>query len=783
EIPLSFPLNNPDPAVVAKELIEKPDQNYSSKDLCYLLADSHEALRKGAHKILVKRDARDLIPVLHWLEIPGPPRAAEQSLKLLHDIRNDALPLVQYALRDPSHGSPGATVWGLGWVVQNRYQSLFETILECSQHIDERVRQAAAAGLSELLRNQLDTEQKMQQRLIELLTDRSQRVIKDALFGLLNNDDPKVLKAIGQLEFEDQIPNARISLIQWALRTQHNDWIELALNDPHPAVRSTIVAALDEQTALTETQRERALSDKDPWVRAAALHSESSLEALNTDSSPIVRRAASLVLSGDSGMNANQQLSIAATLAAQDDAVLRARSCAFLKASLLKTDNTESLTLLLRLSQDQDLRVRASTREILDQLPHAFPRLIELVENPGIETDIAKAAWSRLIREDKEQVGPKLSDALKEEAPAALKEHLMALSLIFSPQNIAQFKQAPKAQRERDRVVPPTIELRELGKTGLKVSPLAVSGAQQLPYSCYRHAKESGVNLFFWEPLYTELTKFLRGSQGQSSHVIAGTFHAHKEGIVKDVETALRRLKRDSIDVFLYFWARSDQRLNDEAFEIMQELKRQGKIKSCGFSTHHREMALEAIQNNPWDVLMTRHNAAHLGSEKELFPAAKKLGVGILTFSNLCYGRMLKRVESRPQLTPPSAADCYRYSLSQPGVCASISAPRRFRELEENLAILQQSTLSEDDLQRLRIFGAEVYTGNKGFNKLIRQPGMMKTLRELALAAIERDMGLPASSSEGPRPLSSDIMDQVRKDEKQQLPASLPSAVIRRGRK
>lgn len=784
EIPLSPPLDNLDPAVVAKDLIEKPNQNYSSKDLCYLLADSHEALRKAAHKILLNRDANDLIPILHWLEIPGPPRAAEQSLKLLHDIRKDALPLVEYALQNPSHGSPGATVWALGWVIQNRHESLFKTVLECSTHIDERVRQSAAAGLSELLRSQLDNLQgDMQQRLLELLSDSSPRVIKDALFGLLNSEDSEVLNAIGQLKFQDQIPNARVSLLHWAQRNHRKEWIDFALSDPHPAVRSSAVVILDEQSALTEESRKKALKDEDPWVRAAALNSLTSQDALHSDSSPVVRRAAARVLARDGELSQDQRFDIAARLAAQSDPSLRARATAFLQESQ-NTGNTESLTLALTLSQDEDLRVRASIREALDQWPDALTQLLTLVKDPEINVNVAKAAWSRLIKENKERVGPILLDALNNtQIEDALKEHLTALSLIFSDQNADQFKAVPGNQKKRKKVIPPNIELRELGRTGLKVSPLAISGAQQLPYSCYRDAKEAGVNLFFWEPLYTELTRFLRGSQGQSCQVIAGTFHAHKDGIVKDVETALRRLKRDSLDVFLYFWARSDRRLNDEAFEIMQELKRQGKIKACGFSTHHREMALEAIQNNPWDVLMTRHNAAHLGSEKELFPAARELGVGVLTFSNLCYGRMLKRPESAPHLTPPSAADCYRYSLSQPGVSASISAPRRFRELEENLAVLKNPTLNDADLDRLRVFGAEVYTGNKGFNKLIRQPGMMKTLRELALAAIERDMGLPPSSSEGPRPLSSDIMDQVQKDESQQLPASLPSAVIRRGRK
>lgn len=785
EIALSAPLNNPDPAVVAKILIEKPKDHYSSQDLCYVLADSHEALRKAAHGILLSRDIGELLPVLRWLEIPGPPRAAEQSLKLLHELRHKALPLVEAALRDPSHGSPGAMVWALGWVIQNRHESLFEKVIQASEHIDERVRQAAAAGLSELVRAQLDSQGTMEARLLVLIKDSSPRVRKDALFGLLRNEKSEVIEALSQFQFEKEIPNARVSLIRWALKHGHKDWLEAALSDPHPAVQANVIATLNDQASLDDKSRVHALNSEDPWIRASALNLEQSWEALPSDPSSLVRRAAARILAEAPEFSPEEKQRAAQILAQDQDPALRAKACSFLREGLDNTENHQALRLALELSQDQELSVRASTREALDALPSALPRLLRLLStldrNSEADQHIEKAAWSRLIKEDKSEVKTKLFERLEQDPPPAVKDHLIALSLIFSDQYASSFQSSQQRSKRKEKKAVPNIELRELGKTGLKVSPLAISGAQNLAFSGYRHAKDSGVNLFFWEPLYAELTRFLKSSVGRSSHVIAGTFHAHKEGIVKDVETALRRLKRDSLDIFLYFWARSDQRLNDEAFEIMAELKRQGKIKAAGFSTHHRDMALRAIQSHPWDVVMTRHSAAHLGSEKELFPALQAHGVGLLTFSNLCYGRMLKSPQHAPELTPPSAADCYRYSLSQPGVTASISAPRRFRELEENLEVLKQSTLNAEEIQRMRRFGAEVYSGNKGFNKLIRQPGMMKTLRELALDAIERELGLPPGNSESPRPLPSAMMDLVQKETKQQ-PASLPSAVIRRGR-
>ena len=80
----------------------------------------------------------------------------------------------------------------------------------------------------------------------------------------------------------------------------------------------------------------------------------------------------------------------------------------------------------------------------------------------------------------------------------------------------------------------------------------------------------------------------------------------------------------------------------------------------------------------------------------------------------------------------PSPADCYRYSLSQPGVTACISAPRRRAELLENLGVLASPNLSPEQLAALRSHGALVHAESQRFNALVRQP-----TRDAAAAARE----------------------------------------------
>ncbi|HWN69833.1 MAG TPA: aldo/keto reductase, partial [Haliangium sp.] len=216
--------------------------------------------------------------------------------------------------------------------------------------------------------------------------------------------------------------------------------------------------------------------------------------------------------------------------------------------------------------------------------------------------------------------------------------------------------------------------------------------------------------------------------------------------IEADVDMALRRLRTDHLDVFLLFWVRSPARLSEQAFACMQRLKAAGKIRAAGFSTHHRDIACQAVTAAAWDVVMMRHSAAHPGAEEAFLPLAAARGVGVLTFSALCYGRLL---EASPEHAAPSAADCYRYSLSQPGVTACISAPQRYRELVENLAVLEAPVLGQATQDALRAHGRRVHARSRDFNALVRRvPAAVPDAGAGEIDALLDDAGRE------PRPLS-----------------------------
>jgi diketogulonate reductase-like aldo/keto reductase len=281
--------------------------------------------------------------------------------------------------------------------------------------------------------------------------------------------------------------------------------------------------------------------------------------------------------------------------------------------------------------------------------------------------------------------------------------------------------EARSASYEEPRA-PPRVEghLRELGRTGVHVSPLVISGAFELSTVSLARAREAGVTSFFWEPDYRALSEHVaRAPRKSDLTIIAGSYEADAKTIARDVDRALTRLRIDALGVMLLFWVRSRARLSDEAFDCLTRLKEQGKVRAIGFSTHDRALAADAITARPWDVVMCRHSAAHPGIEAELLPIARARGAGVIGFSALVYGRMLGPDASGARI---DAADCYRYSLAQAGIDACISAPRRPRELEENLAVLRDSSLDDATVARLRAHGARVREDNRAFVSLVRRP-------------------------------------------------------------
>ena len=742
------PLDDPDPAVVAAHLLALDTVALEPRRLVPLLASSHEPLRRIAARRLQEINQNSLEgpaleAVLALLEDRRLPRGAAAAGAILDGLGARALPLATSVLA--RGGEPGALAWACGFAAAHRVTELYQALRRCAGDEDPRVRRAAVRALADVALAEL-SDGEVLTSLVGAVADADPRVREAAIRGLLALERTQ---ALASLPFGDQPPAIRCLLLVAAGCDGDRGRLIEGAADGTTEVRAAALGQLAALGWLSEDLRRQALQDPDPWIRRAALGSDVpavvQLHLLERDVDPWVLREAMRGLCRDRRQLSDvERCQVVELTAGAEDPWLRARCCELLVLDGDTMDHA-ALRVALALSHDRSPMVRAAAADVLEPRADLAARLRELLARQTLTTRERVAAFSYLLRDRDEGAREELTRALTDPAqPPEVVEHLEAISLLFDAP--PQVRAVPARSTEAAAAAPAKeIPRRSLGRDGPEVAPLAVSGVYQLAPGALAVAAEAGVNLFFWEPRHTNLTRFLRGRRRRDLRVIAGTFNAHRDGIEHDLELALRRLGRERIDVFLLFWARSAARLSRDSFELLQRLRGAGKIGATGFSTHDRELAATALEQHPWDVVMVRHSAAHPGAEERLLPLARERGVGVLTFSALCYGRLLRPVEGAPG-DPPKAADCYRYSLSQPGVTACISAPRRFRELSHNLEVLAAPTLDEAAAAALREHGALVHRENRRFDRLLRrgEAGLV----EPEVASVE----LPTDSEQpGPR--------------------------------
>jgi HEAT repeat protein len=675
-------LDDPDPAVATVK-VAAVRATLPAEALVGALGHSHLALRRIAVTEVARRgDERTLRLVARWFadeRIPYGPDAAEAALR--RSCRGHAV--AEQLVSECEVSEPGALAWAIGAAERAPPWPQLASLL---RHEDARVRRAAASRVAEAAPDRA-TLFSIAERLLADGDEEVQLAAGGWLAATSSRDAAEILRRCSP----DRQPTAiRTWIVEARRALRDTGGLRALVDDAHAGVRASALAALSSLDALTRAEARALASDTDPWIRLAVLAPHGAALALH-DPVPLVRGAALEHLE-DESVRAVWAASV--DRASEPEPALRARA-----ADILGGATTDDATrALLRLARDPDLGVRSAATSALDAHRGAVARLLGS-RALGVDERIAAHTLLWLGGE------PCFSadDDPRVAAHIALLDNMLSGRPPVVPAPMAE---APLRLRAKPHT-------RALGRTGIAVAPFGISGANGLGCADLAMAYERGVNLFFWEPSHEELARFVRGVAHQGIVMVAGSYHADAASIERDLYRALRVLRRDTIDVFLAFWTRSAARI-DHVTEPLLELRRRNLARAVGVSTHDRALACLAVDRG-LDVVMVRHSAAHRGAETSVFPHCAARGASVLTFSNLCYGRMLHRTGAALS-AGVTAADCYRYSLSQAGVHACIAAPRRYSELLADLEVLEDPSLRPSRARELQEHGALVYARSKAWS-------------------------------------------------------------------
>jgi predicted aldo/keto reductase-like oxidoreductase len=255
-----------------------------------------------------------------------------------------------------------------------------------------------------------------------------------------------------------------------------------------------------------------------------------------------------------------------------------------------------------------------------------------------------------------------------------------------------------------------------LGRTGLKVGRLGISSSYGAPAAAFEEAFERGCNYFTWGTFIrgrsSEMKTAIRNISGgghREELVLAMVSYAHSAFLTEYfLEKGLKAAGLDYADVLLlgYFPKRPPQRVIDGALR----LKANGRVRFIGLSSHNRKVFPLLDDEGLFDVYHIRYNAVHRGAETETFPfLAGDNRPGVISFTATSWRRLINARKMPPGTRPLTAADCYRFVLSNPAVDVCMTGARSREQMRANLKVLETGPLSEEKLEAMRKIGDYIH--------------------------------------------------------------------------
>jgi predicted aldo/keto reductase-like oxidoreductase len=257
-----------------------------------------------------------------------------------------------------------------------------------------------------------------------------------------------------------------------------------------------------------------------------------------------------------------------------------------------------------------------------------------------------------------------------------------------------------------------------LGRTGLKVGRLGIASGYKAPAAAIEEAFERGCNYFTWGTVIKGYVPQMREAirnivaKGQRDRLVLAAFtYAHSNYFTElMLRRGLKSAGLDHADVLIlgYFSKKPPRRLIDGALRM----KDKGLVRFIGISSHKRRLLGELAGTGEFDVLHFRYNAAHRGAEIEIFPylnEEREKRPGTVSFTATRWGQLLKPGKMPAGEKPPTAADCYRFVLSNPAVDVCMSGAKTVEQMRENLALLDAGPMTGAETERMRRIGDFVH--------------------------------------------------------------------------
>ncbi len=235
------------------------------------------------------------------------------------------------------------------------------------------------------------------------------------------------------------------------------------------------------------------------------------------------------------------------------------------------------------------------------------------------------------------------------------------------------------------------MEYKLLGKSELKVSKIGFGGIPiqrvniEETKEILIRAEEKCINFIDTARAYTVSEEFIGNALvGRREKWILATksMARDKVAMAKDIETSLRNLKTEFIDLYQLHNVKTTEELekvlsNEGAYSALLQAKEEGKIGHIGITSHSLDLLKIAIETGKFETIMYPYNIVENQAE-EVFQRAKELNIGVIAMKPMAGGAI------------QDGKLAIKYILQNENVTIAIPGMASVKEVEDNTSVIDE---------------------------------------------------------------------------------------------
>ena len=249
---------------------------------------------------------------------------------------------------------------------------------------------------------------------------------------------------------------------------------------------------------------------------------------------------------------------------------------------------------------------------------------------------------------------------------------------------------------------PGKVTYRVLGKTGLKVSTCGYGCMITSDPTVITRAVDMGINYFDTSRNY---------QSGQNERMVGAALGAKRkdvfistkcdektgEGILREIDTSLKELNTDHVDVWLLHGKDTAALITDDLVEAQRKAKQAGKVRFIGMSTHALPAVVDRVIEAKLEVVQAQYNFTSAAEWGPALDKLQKAGIGVVAM------KVMAKARRRGEAAPPQPArpanfapTALKWAIKNPIIATTVPSMTDIDQLEQNFAVMAQPFTDAD---------------------------------------------------------------------------------------